>query len=231
MAGEETAKFVDLKMVPQLKPLLDLGLTVEQALSGTGPANFVAGLKRMMGAWGKPYVWGASGPDAFDCSGLVSWVMSAIFPGRYGRLGSGEWASALAPGPGKFMTVGWHPGHVWIADLLGHRGEARTRTLPVLSEHSDPKARGLFGGSMFHISGFATGGMVYRPTLAMLGEGRDPVEGVFTREQMKHLQPRGGAISVDSHDTYIVRSDADIDRIATLQADRTTQALRAAGVV
>ena len=30
-------------------------------------------------ALGKPYVWGASGPDAFDCSGLVLWL--------YGRLG------------------------------------------------------------------------------------------------------------------------------------------------
>ena len=30
-------------------------------------------------ALGKPYVWGASGPDAFDCSGLVLWL--------YGRIG------------------------------------------------------------------------------------------------------------------------------------------------
>lgn len=24
---------------------------------------------------GKPYVWGAKGPDAFDCSGLVTWAL------------------------------------------------------------------------------------------------------------------------------------------------------------
>ena len=23
--------------------------------------------------FGKPYVWGAEGPDSFDCSGLVMW--------------------------------------------------------------------------------------------------------------------------------------------------------------
>ena len=27
---------------------------------------------------GAPYVWGASGPDAFDCSGLVLWVYSRL---------------------------------------------------------------------------------------------------------------------------------------------------------
>jgi murein DD-endopeptidase len=26
-------------------------------------------------AEGKPYVWGAKGPDAFDCSGLVTWAL------------------------------------------------------------------------------------------------------------------------------------------------------------
>ncbi len=29
-------------------------------------------------ALGKPYVWGASGPDAFDCSGLVLWLYARI---------------------------------------------------------------------------------------------------------------------------------------------------------
>jgi cell wall-associated NlpC family hydrolase len=27
---------------------------------------------------GAPYVWGASGPDSFDCSGLVVWVYSQL---------------------------------------------------------------------------------------------------------------------------------------------------------
>jgi len=26
---------------------------------------------------GKPYVWGATGPDSFDCSGLVQWSFAA----------------------------------------------------------------------------------------------------------------------------------------------------------
>lgn len=27
---------------------------------------------------GKPYIWGADGPDRFDCSGLAQWMLAAI---------------------------------------------------------------------------------------------------------------------------------------------------------
>jgi len=30
------------------------------------------------GQIGKPYVWGAAGPDAFDCSGLVQWAWAQV---------------------------------------------------------------------------------------------------------------------------------------------------------
>lgn len=33
---------------------------------------------------GKPYVWGADGPDAFDCSGLICWIRK--------ELGLGDWS-------------------------------------------------------------------------------------------------------------------------------------------
>jgi cell wall-associated NlpC family hydrolase len=29
-------------------------------------------------AMGKPYAWGAEGPDAFDCSGLVYWIYGSM---------------------------------------------------------------------------------------------------------------------------------------------------------
>jgi peptidoglycan DL-endopeptidase CwlO len=38
---------------------------------GSGAAAAVAAAKSRIGA---PYVWGAAGPDAFDCSGLVMWA-------------------------------------------------------------------------------------------------------------------------------------------------------------
>lgn len=36
---------------------------------------FIAKLKSKLG---KPYIWGARGPDSFDCSGLVDWAYSEI---------------------------------------------------------------------------------------------------------------------------------------------------------
>lgn len=59
------------------------------------PAQAVALARSKMGA---PYVWGAEGPDAFDCSGLVLWV--------YGQLGlqvprtaqqQFDWATPIYP--------------------------------------------------------------------------------------------------------------------------------------
>jgi cell wall-associated NlpC family hydrolase len=39
------------------------------------PARAVITAKTKLGA---PYVWGAAGPDAFDCSGLVVWTYSQL---------------------------------------------------------------------------------------------------------------------------------------------------------
>lgn len=47
-----------------------VGSSVEIPLSATGNAVVDAAMTRI----GSPYVWGATGPNAFDCSGLVSWA-------------------------------------------------------------------------------------------------------------------------------------------------------------
>lgn len=72
---------------------------------------------------GKPYIWGASGPDTFDCSGLVHYAYSnAGLPGA-GRATSHLWTTAsirfmgdpVAPGseqPGDLVMP--HSGHVGI---------------------------------------------------------------------------------------------------------------------
>jgi cell wall-associated NlpC family hydrolase len=47
----------------------------------TAPSGAVGDMLRVaLGQQGKPYVWGATGPDAFDCSGLVvySWRMAGF---------------------------------------------------------------------------------------------------------------------------------------------------------
>jgi cell wall-associated NlpC family hydrolase len=41
-----------------------------------GPAQLTAFLKAAVSRVGMPYVWGAAGPTAFDCSGLVQWSLA-----------------------------------------------------------------------------------------------------------------------------------------------------------
>ena len=47
--------------------------------AGTGPAHSLA-VNWALAQLGKPYVWGAAGPDAFDCSGLTmaSWASAGV---------------------------------------------------------------------------------------------------------------------------------------------------------
>ncbi|MFF2325375.1 MULTISPECIES: NlpC/P60 family protein [unclassified Streptomyces] len=49
-------------------------LTASGALSAAGPPSRAGGeaVTYAIGQVGKPYVWGAEGPDSFDCSGLTS---------------------------------------------------------------------------------------------------------------------------------------------------------------
>lgn len=64
-------------------------------------------IARAQGEIGKPYVWGACGPDSFDCSGLVSYCLC----GQYGkRLGTTYtfyyWTRVTDPIPGD-ICVSW----------------------------------------------------------------------------------------------------------------------------
>lgn len=67
---------------------------------------------------GKPYVWGAGGPDAFDCSGLTSYCYSVgagieITHSSYGQAGCGTPVSVSELQPGDIVGFrGW--GHVGI---------------------------------------------------------------------------------------------------------------------
>jgi cell wall-associated NlpC family hydrolase len=214
--------------VPNLKPLLDLGLSLKDALGGTGSGNWAAGLKLMMEAWGKDYVWGAAGPNVFDCSGLVSAVLARIFPGRYGRFTSGEIGGIFAPGPGRLMTIGWNPGHTGIADLMGHRGEARGVAWGVLG---DGAARGPGDwDQLYHVPGFEQGGIVYGPTLGLLAEAGDAKRyGEVVAPLNKLTAMISDAVApvvsrvanhVPIYLTANIGSDYDVDRFVTRLQDK-----------
>lgn len=59
---------------------------------------------------GKPYQWGAVGPDAYDCSGLVSYCLTGI----HARLGTTttfmSWPRVSDPQPGDICTSASHCG-------------------------------------------------------------------------------------------------------------------------
>lgn len=77
--------------------------------SGTN-ANGGAIVSRAYSQLGKPYVWGAYGPNSFDCSGFVSYCLT----GSYTRLGTTltfmGWTRVSNPQPGDVVTTATHCG-------------------------------------------------------------------------------------------------------------------------
>jgi peptidoglycan DL-endopeptidase CwlO len=108
--------------------------------SGGGPAAQQA-VKAALTRLGRPYVWGAKGPDAFDCSGLVKWsyAQAGITVGEstYAQIAQGE---SVAPGdvaagdaifPISSFDSGGKPGHVMLAISPTECVEASTSGVPV----------------------------------------------------------------------------------------------------
>ena len=75
-----------------------------QSVSGNSVVN------RAYSQLGKPYRWGAVGPNSFDCSGLVSYCLT----GSYSRLGTTGtfmgWTRVSSPQPGDICVNSHHCG-------------------------------------------------------------------------------------------------------------------------
>lgn len=54
------------------------GGTAPAPVTVAGSGKGVAALNAALTQRGKPYVWGAAGPSAFDCSGLVMWAFKQV---------------------------------------------------------------------------------------------------------------------------------------------------------
>jgi peptidoglycan DL-endopeptidase CwlO len=66
---------VELLVTPATRALGGTQVTAGSATTGglLSPAQVADFLKAALSRVGMPYVWGAAGPTAFDCSGLVQW--------------------------------------------------------------------------------------------------------------------------------------------------------------
>ena len=86
--------------------------------SGNSKPQSVSGntvVDRAYGELGKPYAWGAVGPNSYDCSGLVSYCLT----GSHSRLGTTGtfmgWTHVSNPQPGDICVNSHHCG-VYIGD-------------------------------------------------------------------------------------------------------------------
>jgi cell wall-associated NlpC family hydrolase len=110
---------------------------------GGGPAAQVA-VKAALSKLGSPYVWGAKGPGAFDCSGLVRWsyAQAGVTLGNdtYSQFQQGTpvapddvQAGDMVFPKGSFGEGGWPPGpgHVMMAISPTECVEAQQSGVPV----------------------------------------------------------------------------------------------------
>lgn len=130
------------------------------AKSGGGLAGTMAFGRSQVG---KPYVWGAAGPNGYDCSGFVSALINFARGRspyhRLGATGSMPWPD-MTSGTGRFM-VGWfkgNPGHT-AATINGVNFESAGG----VGVRVGGRARGAYD-SLFtnraKVKGFAAGGAV-----------------------------------------------------------------------
>lgn len=89
--------------------------------SGTGGDNSTGGsdheestgdsvVSRAYRQMGKPYKWGAAGPDSFDCSGLVSYCLTGNYVHTWSTLDFMTWTRVSNPQPGDICTSVTHCG-------------------------------------------------------------------------------------------------------------------------
>lgn len=121
---------------------------VELNLGNDGAESSIS--KTAKAQLGKPYIWGATGPSAFDCSGFIYWV-NAQHGKSVPRTSGGQWAAAT-PISGSQLRAGdilWKPGHIALYVGNGKVVHASSPKTGVISgTASDMLSRGYKAGRL-----------------------------------------------------------------------------------
>ena len=86
----------------------ELWSMVSGTLDGGGAEGGLLGAVEKYGK-GHPYVWGAAGPDAFDCSGLVMYALEKAFHKSFPHYSGAQYSQTVAvsdPQPGDLVFFG-----------------------------------------------------------------------------------------------------------------------------
>lgn len=74
-ADIKSDRVITVPVKEEKKQAVQDGTGTSVSRGGSGRADIISYASKFMG---KPYVWGASGPSAFDCSGFTAYVYSAF---------------------------------------------------------------------------------------------------------------------------------------------------------
>jgi cell wall-associated NlpC family hydrolase len=146
----------------EISRLQQLRLTVYGSTTSGGslrkgpcPAIYVGGkagtaVRTACAQIGKPYVWAANGPDAFDCSGLTQYAWQAVgvslshFTGAQWNEGTPVSRAAAQPGDLVFFFGDLHHMGMYVGNgLMVH---AATFGVPVRMEYIDNIDNGQVAG-------------------------------------------------------------------------------------
>ncbi len=117
-AAREAARRAEEEMRRQAEAEEAAARERQQSNGGNSKPQSVSGntvVDRAYGELGKPYAWGAVGPNSYDCSGLVSYCLT----GSHSRLGTTGtfmgWTHVSNPQPGDICVNSHHCG-IYIGD-------------------------------------------------------------------------------------------------------------------
>ena len=120
---------------PEAAPSNDIAALAAVPLPGAGSDAGVIAVQAALTRIGSPYSWGAGGPGAFDCSGLVQWAFqqAGVFlpHSSYAQAAGGQPVSMDQMQPGDVITYYSDASHVGMYVGDGMMVHASTFGIPV----------------------------------------------------------------------------------------------------